>query len=542
MNTRCLTRPALPLLITAARFGAAIVAVLALAAAGSLGVGRLVDADLIVTGAGQYDGAFGDTSAAIELVDANRRLVAPLAVHVGRVSYTSSPDRRFLAYAIGEGDSMRCQARDLADATRVMWSSDVAERCAPVWSGDSRRLVSIGEQANSWTFTIFDIDQRESRAYTVDISADYWYPSASPDGESIAFFREYASDWWLSLLNLTTGAYLPLGLIEAPIQSLVAEWSADGRWLSLYADQSGDAMPSTLLDSRTGAFQPLDDSAARHTAFRWSPDGSRLIFQTARETLGGGYFNYQLMMWDDGVVTAISPLLRQHWNATWSPDGQRVAFFGARENSDYDLSVYDTATGEWTTLVENSSGNLFHNWSPDGRFLAFIADQNGLLNYSLYNIMTGETRSLLQMQNPSSASNWSPDSRFLYIPEGPNNQSATLHVLDLQTGVMQALASTLPPIAMTQWTPDGRLLVFAASSPPTSDGFIVNLEALTITSLGSHPPPLANALVWTPDGQRFVYMSEGYGNRDLYLGDLNRLDVYRLTDTEAGEFWPLWAR
>ncbi len=63
-------------------------------------------------------------------------------------------------------------------------------------------------------------------------------------------------------------------------------------------------------------------------------------------------------------------------NPTWSPDGTTLVF--ARDDdgdratrSDYDLYLYDVATGAIEPLIDNDVTDGNPVWSPDGRQIAF---------------------------------------------------------------------------------------------------------------------------------------------------------------------------
>jgi Tol biopolymer transport system component len=537
-----------PILTLAARIGVAVIGTIAILIFAVMALGGLTRSDRVVALAQHFDGMF-PWSATIELVDVNRRLVGQLVRSAADVNYFPSPDQRYLAYAIQEGDSQRCQVRELTGFPPVIFTSAPAETCTPVWSGDSRRLVAVGDTGNTWTLTIFDVERREAQTYTHHHSARFWVAQVSPDGQQIAFLSEYSARWTLSLLDLNSGnltfvADAPDALEGNILGDWRCYWSPDGRWFALPS-------PCTnydfiwWFDSHTLTTHQISDSPPEiyYQHIGWSPDGSRLIVGAAPSSIIQARPGYRLLMLTPatGQLTPLLPFERSRWNAGWLPSGRYVTLAGNIDDTHYDLYLFDTASGDWTTLDENSATFVWHGWSPDERFLVFAGEHGGMTTYQLLTIETGEIRQLLQTSDYPQGLGWSPDGAFLYIAAGQFSGSGVIHVLDMQTGVLSQVSTALERISARQWAPDSRRLVFTASDQDSDFNYIVNLADLSVTPLANHPG-LEYQPVWAADGQRYVFMGDEGGNRNLYLADLNHAETDQITATSGHEFAPLWVR
>src|SRR5262252_4919234 len=57
----------------------------------------------------------------------------------------------------------------------------------------------------------------------------------------------------------------------------------------------------------------------------------------------------------------------------WSPDGEKLAFVSARDGDDQVWTI-DVSSGALTKITTLSTGAGDPIWSPDGRWLAFVSD------------------------------------------------------------------------------------------------------------------------------------------------------------------------
>jgi TolB protein len=109
----------------------------------------------------------------------------------------------------------------------------------------------------------------------------------------------------------------------------------------------------------------------------WSPDGSRIVFQTA--PLGPELHAIQLHVVDlnSGVQSRLGPGLAPDW----SPDGQRILF--AREPDDLAgigvalFTMKPDRQGVTLLQIGRTAAPFGASWSPDGKSIAFIGDADG---------------------------------------------------------------------------------------------------------------------------------------------------------------------
>jgi dipeptidyl aminopeptidase/acylaminoacyl peptidase len=236
--------------------------------------------------------------------------------------------------------------------------------------------------------------------------------------------------------------------------------------------------------------QPLTDGVARPVtpafgsagAPSLSPDGRYLLF---------------IHSYEGQDALAIVDAEGQHWPARlvsgedfymqpcWHPDGKQIAWIAWNHpNMPWDgtfLRMGKLALGEsglptlseTTTIAGDENTSLFQpQFSPDGRWLAYISDLSGWWQIYVYDLEQGEHRRLTQMPAEHGEPAWVQGVRtYCFSPDGKRlfflrNQAGAVSLWqhDLESGVelpipIAGYTAMLQPAI----TPDGERLALLAS-------------------------------------------------------------------------------
>ncbi len=257
----------------------------------------------------------------------------------------------------------------------------------------------------------------------------YMYPKISPDGMKVAVTVGGANvDIWV--WDLTRKTLTRLTFDEKPeLQSI---WTPDGKRIVF---MSGNSVPNDVCwkaADGTGGIERLASAPELILMpWSWSRDGKTLVTQ---ETDGSS-------KWDIGTLSiegdrARKPLLHEsatEMQAKLSPDGRWMAYT-SNESSRGEVYVRpfpEVDTGKWQVSTSGGSSPL---WSPDGRELFYLTDDNSVM------VVSVETEPTLSFGTPKSlfrstcvgstvggGTPWdiSPDGkRFLMMKEPPPARSA----------------------------------------------------------------------------------------------------------------------
>ncbi len=259
---------------------------------------------------------------------------------------------------------------------------------------------------------------------------------------------EANNDLWLGLIPEDEDAdFEPEQLIEA-YPALNGwwggnyAWSPDGRTIAYaYANEVGlidtQAEDEAALRRQLVEFTPYNTNAdwVWVPTLTWSPDGRFLAFTQH----GGG--DEQAMQFDSWVADTQSPLIAQfreqsgmwahmHWSP--NPDASQIAWLQTTNpldslRSNYTLWLMDSDGSNARQLYpppgENSAFSRdanFMAWGPDGRFIAFIFDDD----LFLLDLETNEVTRITQDDNRDAHPVWAPpaprpDNGSIAIPGTP---------------------------------------------------------------------------------------------------------------------------
>ena len=240
-------------------------------------------------------------------------------------------------------------------------------------------------------------------------------PTISPDGKYIAFLSE--RDLFninLFVADAETGEVIKRlkGTVTDPhfdairFISSAGSWSPDGKRLAFVTFVQGDNEIAILdVDSREVERRFTVEGVGAITNPAWSPDGETIAFSG----MDGGLSDLYLLDVETREVRQLTDDRYADMQPAWSPDGETLAFvtdrgpggsnFETLEFSPMGLATISTRGGEPTVLRPFGEA-LHHNpqFSPDGRSLFFISDQDGFKDVYRLDLATGEPHRITHLQ------------------------------------------------------------------------------------------------------------------------------------------------
>lgn len=240
--------------------------------------------------------------------------------------------------------------------------------------------------------------------------------------------------------------------------------SPDGQYVAFISQRNLFNTNLFVADAETGEIvQQLEGTRSNphfdalrfiNSAGSWSPDGRRFAFITF--TKGRNEINTFNVKSGEIKTRTVVEEVGAIQNLAWSPDGQSIAFSGLKGGLS-DLYVYDLEAKNVRQLTNDRYMALQPTWSPDGETIAFTTDRgpNGTdfetLEYGeerigLIDVESGEVRPIQPFStgmhhNPQ----YSPDGRSIYFVADQDgfkdvyrydfDEEATYRVTRLQTGV-----------------------------------------------------------------------------------------------------------
>ena len=244
--------------------------------------------------------------------------------------------------------------------------------------------------------------------------------------------------------------------------SSIAGWTADGSKL-LYTAQlmNNDRELYSMSPGGSGLRQltnnPVDDSDPA-----LSPDGRSIAFDRGAPDREALY-----LMRPDG--TGVRQLTHSRFTGdrepSWSPDGTRIVFSSNRDTTGtYHLYLLDVATAKVTRLTKGRAQDRQPDWSGDGAWIAFTSTLYGDPGEGsqVWAVRpNGHGLHRLDAAATAFAPAWSPRGAYLaYTTTNPATGISSL-VVQTASGADRQAVATGAAVSKPAWRPDGSLLLFS---------------------------------------------------------------------------------
>jgi Tol biopolymer transport system component len=233
------------------------------------------------------------------------------------------------------------------------------------------------------------------------------------------------------------------------------DWSPSGD-LIVFSAYSADLSSSTINIINSGGGNELEivrSERAHNNRPRFSPDGSRIVFESDRD----GNFHVYVARVDGSDQRRVTGEDMEETRPSWSPDGQRILFSG-RANGVYQLFEVNLDGTGLRQLTDTPLHKRSAEYSPDGHRILFHAT-SGRVNV------------------------------------GPTQ----IYVLDTGTGAVTALTHVDGQAGNARWTRDGRRIVFTLRDQNRKgDVCIMNSDGSGLQHLTDDPANDDDAAVSAP--------------------------------------------
>lgn len=198
-------------------------------------------------------------------------------------------------------------------------------------------------------------------------------------------------------------------------------------------------------------------------------------------------------------------------------------------------------------------------WSPNGKYLAFVADGKSpaidisyraqSLNYRQIYSAQADGFNIQQLTNSAgnkSHPTWSPDGRYIAFVVEDSELGSDIYVMDADGNHLKNLTLGIKEsVDYPEWSPDGSRIAYQAFSNGNWEIFVMTASGFKPQQLtrasGNHESEWSIQPSWSPDARRIVFASSRSGSWDIYIMDDHGAEVKALTQDSFYDVFPDWS-
>lgn len=477
---------------------------------------------------------------------------APDGKTIAFVRVLSTHDEVFLIPALGGAERKICDLR--RSFSTISFSPDGLYLAVHDDKGEGRAGIFL-----------VNVETGEKKRLTIpqDFVADY-QPAFSPDGQSIAFIRNFYQNVHEIFTVPVTGGEPKQQTFDKVWIGGIA-WSADGGRIFFTSQRkyngrinlwqiavsgndqpeviaiSGDRLGSVAVspDKKVIAFveelyhtniwhiesSKVPEKKALHkfapSSFsdnspNISPDGRQVVFASDRT----GKYEIWIADADGSNVRQLTDIKKSMAGSPrFSPDGKLIVFDAQIEGRS-SIYIITTNGGSLRRITDPATSDYMPSWSADGKSIYFASNRNGKMQIYTTPATGGEARQITQ--NGGVDSYASPDGKYLYYRKGEG--SANLWRVPSEGGDEQSLPELAQAGYWRSWTitKTGIYFIHHSENAPykmMQYGF-ASERSTEIATLDAPPIWTYPGLSISEDGRTILYAQSGQDKSIIMLAEI----------------------
>jgi TolB protein len=240
-------------------------------------------------------------------------------------------------------------------------------------------------------------------------------PAWSPDGTTVLIQTDI--EGFTTLVKVTIGSDNKMSAsaqLTADIKadSVAGVWSPDGSKIAFQSKRDGPLSQVFVMNADGSDKRRLSDGNGFAGQPAWSPDSAMVAYVTGEQQTAGALREVYMVAVNEGAPTKVSSIGGSLTNPIWSPDGNSIVCVQPVGDRDYKLLMMNRDGTNLRTLDE---GHVIRapSFSPSGDALIYYSVSNVGNDITLYDFETDRTTSITKNQGDNYSPTWSPDGSML---------------------------------------------------------------------------------------------------------------------------------
>ncbi|MGI8884875.1 MAG: hypothetical protein ACR2IA_11610, partial [Pyrinomonadaceae bacterium] len=418
-------------------------------------------------------------------------------------------------------------AIDWSKATNIQLTEQPGTEYFPTLAPDGKSFVYASDANGNFDLYSQRVGGKNPKNLTEDSTATDTQPAFSPDGKQIAFRSER------ELKGIYVMGESGENLRRVADFGFQPSWSPDGK--EIVVGTFGPAAPNVRQGLNNGLWVINIETGAKRELFKedatfpaWSPNGKRIAYWFYPEALGRRDIATIPAGGGEPVVVT-KDFARSNWNPVWSPDGKFLYFISDKSgNINFWRVAINETTGAVTSAPEpvnvHSNYSRHLNFSRDGKRMIYAQTENqaniqGIEFDSQAEKTVGEWFWITRGDREVIRAELSPDGKQFVMRQNRRTQDDVV-VVNRDGGNWRDITNDAPFDRYPRWSADGKQIAMTSDRNNGYEIWICNADGSNLRQVtfqyahqnGSGFP------VWSPDGKSLIYSN----NSQPHLLDLTK--------------------
>ncbi len=408
----------------------------------------------------------------------------------------------------------------------------------PMWMADGRIAFVSDRDGDENLWAVEEGAASATRLTDLSDGRVLWPTYSAASGGRIAFERDFRI-WTHDVSSGRTAAIniRPVGAVQGPRAESTELTSFYGFTISpdskkLVVTSRGEIFAGAAEEGEAGPLTTrVTNTPSPEGEVRWASDSRRIVYSSARNG-SSDLFVYDFPAGSERQITSGAG---SDAGATWEPDGDRLVY--VRDGGE--LHLFDTDSNDDQVvargLIGFGSRSLFGApvWSPDGRWLAYMATPDG----EFWNVHvvpadgSAAPRAVSFLPNTFGGNVlWAPDGKSIYYSTNQRYEDTRVVRIDLQPRTPTFREDALDELFEVDQAPTGAADADAEETDEAAEDDDATPVEIDFDGIRSRyellPIPFStNEMAISPDGKMLVLSGSAAGQPNLYSLNLDPLST-----------------
>ena len=456
-----------------------------------------------------------------------------LTVHKARDVYPRfSPDGKWIAFSSNRYGNYDVFVMPATGGQAKQLTFHTGNDTVVGWTPDSKKVILQAGRGRMFPgiLNLYEVPVEGKLEQPIPTDWGYW-GSYAPDGKHVAFVRHPAT-WWRKHYR---GSYAAdLWVMDVAAKSFTRlgdeDYKGNQHWPMYAANGDIYFVADRLPNEKTVKPGASEVMKSANNIWKTSERGGRPV-QVTRHTSGNLFFpsisgdgrtivyEYDFGLWKLDTATGktaeikvnirsdekennVETLVMQNEADTFdlSPSTRRAAI-----STHGEIFAIPTDRGEVGRVTEGYSRERNPQWSPDGKWIAFVSDQSGREEIWISDERGKNLKKLSDSDTDKSAIAWAPDSKSLLYTASDQK----LYRVEIEGGKTTEVASSeVSSILNPRFSPDGVWISYTKLDANIRPHVYIRATAGGEEHhIGRDDTFSESNARWTPDGKKLIFLS-----------------------------------